>query len=224
MGQRRVVDWARANPLSSLRHLARIQGMGLLLGVVACASLAQGTLYTTWVLYTTFKFGWGPSENGWSLFAVGIVSAGVQGLLLGRLLKHFSAQQIAMWGLLSSAIAFVLWGLVTKGWMMYPVILANLLGAAVGATLQSLVSSAAGVDNQGQTMGALSGLSSLMAVIAPAFGAPLLGLVSHLPAGDWRIGAPMYFCAALQTLALWLAVKHFRGKPRPHIPTAPAAP
>ncbi len=38
-------------------------------------------------------------------------------------------------------------------------------------------------------MGALSGLSSLMAVIAPAFGAPLLGLVSHLPAGDWRIGA-----------------------------------
>ena len=224
MGQRRVVDWARANPLSSLRHLARIQGMGLLLGVVACASLAQGTLYTTWVLYTTFKFGWGPSENGWSLFAVGIVSAGVQGLLLGRLLKHFSAQQIAMWGLLSSAMAFVLWGLVTKGWMMYPVILANLLGAAVGATLQSLVSSAAGVDNQGQTMGALSGLSSLMAVIAPAFGAPLLGLVSHLPAGDWRIGAPMYFCAALQTLALWLAVKHFRGKPRPHIPTAPAAP
>jgi GMP synthase (glutamine-hydrolysing) len=49
-----------------------------------------------------------------------------------------------------------------------------------------------------------------MAVIAPAFSAPLLGLVAHLPQGDWRIGAPMYFCAALQASALLLAVLHFR--------------
>ena len=97
---------------------------------------------------------------------------------------------------------------------MYPVIFANLLGAAVAATMQSVISSAADSRNQGQTMGALSGLNSLTAVIAPAFGAPLLGLVSHLPAGDWRIGMPMYFCAALQALALVLAVIHFRRAPR----------
>ena len=36
------------------------------------AALAQFILYTSWVLYTTFKFGWGPLENGWSLFAVGV--------------------------------------------------------------------------------------------------------------------------------------------------------
>ena len=213
--QRRQVDWPRANPLSSLKQLAQLKGVGLLVGVMACAGLAQFMLYTTWVLYTTFKFNWGPTENGWSLFAVGIVSALVQGLLLGRLLKRFTAQRLAVWGLLSSTAAFVLWGLVTEGWMMYPVIFANLLGAAVAATMQSLISSAADASNQGQTMGALSGLSSLMAVIAPAFGAPLLGLVSHLPAGDWRIGAPMFFCAALQALALLLAVIHFRRKPRP---------
>ena len=35
-----------------------------------------------------------------------------------------------------------------------------------------------------------------MAVVAPVIGAPLLGVVSHLPRGDWRIGAPFYFCAA----------------------------
>ena len=80
--------------------------------------------------------------------------------------------------------------------------------------MQSLISSAADTRNQGQTMGALSGLSSLMAVIAPAFGAPLLGMVSHFPAGDWRIGMPMYFCAALQALALVLAVIHFRRTPQ----------
>jgi DHA1 family tetracycline resistance protein-like MFS transporter len=81
-----------------------LKGVGLLVGVVACAGLAQFTLYTTWVLYATFKFGWGPTENGWSLFAVGIMSALVQGVLLGRLLKRFSAQRIAVWGLVSSTM------------------------------------------------------------------------------------------------------------------------
>lgn len=48
------------------------------------------------------------------------------------------------------------------------------------------------------------------AVLAPMFAAPLLALVSHYPAGDWRIGAPFYFCAALQLASLSLAILHFR--------------
>ena len=216
--KRRVVDWRRANPFSSLKQLAQLKGVGLLVGVMACAGLAQFTLYTT------FKFNWVPTENGWSLFAVGIVSALVQGVLLGRLLKRFTPQRLAVMGLVSSTLAFAAWGMVTEGWMMYPVIFANLLGAAVAATMQSLISSAADTRNQGQTMGALSGLSSLTAVIAPAFGAPLLGMVSHLPAGDWRIGAPMYFCAVLQALALLLAIIHFRRTPQPATVAMHAAP
>jgi MFS transporter, DHA1 family, tetracycline resistance protein len=90
------------------------------------------------------------------------------------------------------------------------VIFANILGAAVAASMQSIISGAADASKQGQTMGALSSLGSLMAVIAPAFGAPLLGMVSHLPADDWRVGAPMFFCAALQAMALLLAWAHFR--------------
>jgi DHA1 family tetracycline resistance protein-like MFS transporter len=31
-----------------------------------------------------------------------------------------------------------------------------------------------------------------------------------LPAGDWRIGTPFFFCAALQATAMVLAVVHFR--------------
>ncbi|MBC7942756.1 MAG: MFS transporter [Chitinophagaceae bacterium] len=208
--KRRHFELKRANPFVALKQLAQLRNVGLLMGVLACAGLAQFTLYTTWVLYTTFKFQWGPTENGWSLFAVGIVSALVQGVLLGRLLKRFTPQRLAVWGLLSSALAYVGWGLVTEGWMMYVVIFANVLGAAVAATLQSLISSAANASEQGQTMGSVSSLNSLMAVIAPIIGAPLLGVVSHFPAGDWRIGLPMYFCAALQALALGLAITHFR--------------
>jgi DHA1 family tetracycline resistance protein-like MFS transporter len=208
--RRRQLDWRRANPVSSLKQLAQLKGVGFLVGVLACAALAQFTLYTTWVLYTTFKFGWGPTQNGWSLFAVGIVSAVVQGGLLGRLLKVLSPQRLAVYGLVSSTLAYVAFGLVTEGWMMYVVILSNILGNTVGAAMQSLVSGAANKSEQGQTMGSISGLNSLMAVIAPIMSAPLLGIVSHLPKGDWRIGAPLFFCALLQGLALLFALLHFK--------------
>ena len=218
--KRRATDWRRANPLTSLRELAALKGVGMLVGVLAFAGLAQYSLYTVWVLYGSFRFGWGPTENGWSLFAVGLVSALVQGVLLGRLLKRLGAQRLAVAGLVSSTLAFTAWGLATQGWVMVVVIFANVLGAAVAASLQGLVSAAADERSQGQTLGAVSSLNSLMAVVAPALAAPLMATVSHLPASDWRVGGPMFFCAALQAAALVLAAVHFRRAARRKAPSS----
>jgi len=94
--------------------------------------------------------------------------------------------------------------------MLYAVIFANVLGVAVSASIQSLISNAADPSSQGRTAGAVGSLNSMMAVVAPAIGAPLLATVSHLPHGDWRIGAPFYFCALLQAASTLIAVRHFR--------------
>ena len=96
-------------------ELGRLGGVGLLVAVVACTALSQFVLYTSWVLYTTFKFGWGPQENGWSLFTVGCMSALVQGVLLGRLLKRFSPQRLAIVGLVSSTLAYLALGRGDRG-------------------------------------------------------------------------------------------------------------
>ncbi len=208
--RRRAFSWQSANPIRAFRGLTQLKGVAPLVAVIACSGLAQFVLYTTWVLYTTFKFGWGPLENGWSLAAVGVVSAIVQGLLMGKLLRRFSPRRLAVLGLLSSTLAYLLWGAATEGWMMFAIIFVNLLGATVAASIQSIISSAADAHSQGQALGAVGGLNSLMAVVAPVLGAPLLAAVSHLPKGDWRIGAPFYFCAALQATALVLAALHFR--------------
>ena len=212
--RRRPFAWKRANPIAALTTLAQLKGAGLLVAVIACTGLAQFVLYTTWVLYTTFKFGWGPMENGWSLAVVGIASVIVQGVLLGRLLKRFTPQRLAVAGLVSSTIAYALYGAATQGWMMYVVIGCNLLGFTVAASIQSIISGAADATTQGQTMGAVSSLNSLMAVVTPVLGAPLLGAVSHLSKGDWRIGAPFYLRSALQLAAMVLAWIHFRGARR----------
>ena len=208
--KRKAFQLRAANPWAALQRLTALKGVGSLVGVVAFSGLAQFMLYTTWVLYTTFKFGWGPLENGWSLAAVGVVSVIVQGFLLGKLLKFFAPQTLAILGLISSALAYLFWGLAYEGWMMFAVIGVNFLGFTVTAAVNSMISSAADASSQGATLGAVSSLNSLMAVLAPLIGAPLLALVSHLPKGDWRIGAPFYFCAALQLVSMLLAVYHFR--------------
>ena len=209
--KRRPFEWKAANPLEAFTALMALPGIGKVVGVIACTGLAQGVLYNVWVLHNTFKFGWDTQANGWSLAAVGVVSVVVQGFLLGKLLKRFPPRRLVVIGLVSSTCAYFLWGLASQGWMMYAIIFANLLGFTVTASVQSLVSSAADAKTQGQTMGSVSSLNSLTAVVAPVLASPVLMAVSHLPQGDWRIGAPLYFGAALQFTALLLAWLHFRS-------------
>ncbi len=207
---RRRFDWRSANPVSALKKLGNLKGVGPLMLVIGLASLSQFVLHTSWVLYTHFKFGWGPLENGLSLFAIGSMAVLVQGFLLPRLLKLFSPQRLVVLGLISSTIANFFWGVASSGWMMIAVIGFNLLGFAANAAIQSLIANAADPSTQGETMGAVASLNSLMAVIAPIIGAALLSLASGLPKGDWRIGAPFYFCALLQAMALYFGWRHFK--------------
>lgn len=208
--RRRPIRPQAFNPVLALTALARVKGVGLLVAVVACSGLAQYMLYTVWVLYSTFKFGWGTLESGASLGVVGLVSVLAQGVLMGRLLKRFGAPRLAQLGLLSSALAYLGWGLATQGWMMFAIILMNLLSVTVTPAIQSLISSAVPANEQGQTMGAVAGLQSLTMVVAPILGAGLLGAVAELPRGDWRVGMPFFFCSALQATSLALALWHFR--------------
>ena len=221
--RRKAFEWRRANPFSAMRGLSRLRGVGPLVAVIGLAALAQFTLHNSFVLYTTFKFGWGPADNGWALFTVGLMSVLVQGFLLKHLLRRFSPRALAVGGLAASTLTYFAFGAATAGWMMFVVIIVgNLLGGSAAAVIQSHVSNAADERSQGQTMGSVAALNSMMAVIAPLVSASLLGVVSHLPKGDWRMGLPFYFCAALQFVGASIAAWHFRHA-RYGIVAAPAA-
>ncbi len=126
------------------------------------------------MLFTHFRFGWGPRENGFALFCVGLVAAVVQGVLLGRMLRRFGEVRLALLGLATGTVAYVLYGLAPQGWMMYAIIVGNFVSFAAGPALQGIVSNAVGPQEQGVTMGALSSIQSIMFVVAPAIGTPLL--------------------------------------------------
>jgi len=207
--RRTAFSLARANPLSALLKLLRHHEIGSLVVVFALIVLAQLILQVTWVLYTNFRFGWGPRDNGFALFCVGLVATVVQGALLSRLLQRYGEVRIALAGLAIGMFAYLFYGLAQHGWMMYAIIVGNFLSFAAGPALQGLVSNAVGPGEQGVTMGALNSINSIMFVVAPAIGTPLLGSVSHLPPSDWRVGTTFYLSAILQAIALVLARRHF---------------
>jgi DHA1 family tetracycline resistance protein-like MFS transporter len=212
--RRTPFDWRKANPVASLMGLIHLKGVGALVAVIALSTLSQFMLHSTWVLYTTFKFGWGPHETGWSLMMVGIVNVLMQGLLLKHILKRMSPQRLVLIGLMTSALAYLAYGLVPASWMLFVVILLNMPAAATGSLLQSMVSGAAAANIQGRTLGAVSSLNSMMAVLAPVIGAGLLALVSSAPRGDIRLGLPFFVGAVIQLLALGLAILHFQRQRR----------
>nr|WP_225863599.1 TCR/Tet family MFS transporter [Ideonella benzenivorans] len=222
--RRHPIDWRKANPVASLKRLGEVQGVGMLVAVIGLSSLAQFILHTTWVLYTTFKFGWGPKENGWSLFTIGVMAVLVQGGLIRVALKRMAPQRIAVIGLVSSAVCYLLWGLATQGWMMYAIIVLDIFGMMVSTSLQTLVSTAVDEHSQGRTLGSVASLNSLTAVAAPVIGSFLLQMTAHFPHGDWRIGAPFYLCALLQVAATVLAFRHFRRHPSVVMPASTEAP
>jgi DHA1 family tetracycline resistance protein-like MFS transporter len=207
--RRRPIELRKVNPFVALLGLTRLKGVGMLVTVIALVSLAQFIVHGTWVLSNTFRFGWGPPENGASFFVLGATAATVQGGLLGWLLEKLGERRLVLAGLASGTIAYVGYGLATHGWMMYAIIVVNLLAFGVAAALNAVVSKAAPKNEQGLAMGSLSSLNSAVAVLGPLLGIPLFARVSHFPPNDFRVGAPFFMSALLSAIALGLAALHF---------------
>ncbi|GAB3414056.1 MFS transporter [Massilia agilis] len=210
-GQRSPVDFSRINPLGALARLAARRDIRGLVVVYTLVTFAGVMLQSTWVLYTTFRFGWGPRDNGIAMFCVGLAAVVVQAGLLSVLMRRFGEVRLSMLGLGSGAIAYLLYGLVTQGWLMYVVILCNLLAFAAGPALQAIVSKTTASSQQGELMGSLQSVGSLGVIIMPLVGTAIIGAVSHLPPHDWRAGASFYLCAGMQVLAILVARRYFAG-------------
>ena len=209
-GLRAPLQLARLNPFSALLRLVRRREIRGLVIVITLVTFAQMMLHSTWVLYTTFRFDWTPRDNGIAMFCVGLVSAVVQAGLLAVLIRRFGEVRLSLMGIASGAFAFLGYGLATQGWMMYALILCNLLAFAAGPALQGIVSKATPPERQGELMGSLQSIGSLGVIVTPLIGTAILGAASHLPASDWRIGSSFFLCAAMQVVAIVVARHYFR--------------
>ncbi|MBV8094156.1 MAG: TCR/Tet family MFS transporter [Acetobacteraceae bacterium] len=200
--RRRLFSWKRANPAGSFRALAADPGIARLALGWACMWFGLGALQSTFVLYTGLRFGWGPPNNGAALAAIGLSQAVVQGLLVRRIIVGLGERRAAMAGQACTAMAYAIYGSATRGWMMYPGIVVQALGAVANPAMRALISIRAGPDRQGEIQGALSSVEGVTAIISPVVASSLFGAFSAPGARPYMPGAGFYAAAALYLAAL----------------------
>jgi len=195
---------ARANPFSALFNLVRQKEIGSLVVVFFLFTIAHMAMIQTWVLYSHFRFGWGTAENGILLGCVGILSVVVQGGLMGRLVKRFGEERLALTAVGVNIFVQLGYGLSQVGWLMYVILFMGFLIFTAGPSVQAVVSKLSDPSKQGITLGSLQAVNSLSMVIGPLVGNAILAQVAHLPPTDIRMGASFFFNASLNLAAFLL--------------------
>jgi MFS transporter, DHA1 family, tetracycline resistance protein len=215
LDRRRRFSWREASPLRSLKGLGRYVVVLNLVGTLLCTYLAQQALYSTWVLYTTYRFDWDTWEQGISLAVFGAVTVLVQAALLPILLPRLGERRALVLGLICSVVGYVLYGLATAGWMMYVIIVASGLSVIAQPAAQGLISNAVPADEQGAIQGALASLLSLTAIIGPIIATALFSYFTAPTQAVTIPGAPFFLGASLMLVASLLALRAFTRSPAP---------
>ena len=92
-------DWRHANPFGAVVLLRRYPQVFGLATVFFLINLAQFSLNSTYVLYTDYRYGWGPQAVGYTLGLVGLCSGLVQAVLVRRLMPRLGERRMILAGL-----------------------------------------------------------------------------------------------------------------------------
>lgn len=189
--RRRAFEWRRANPVGALIWLKSAHPTVLMLAATVLVwTISYQSLYTIWSYHGQLRYGWSPEQVGWSLAAVGVSGALVQGVLSRRLIPRFGQRQIIKFGLVSAVAGYSTYAMADVGWMVYLGIAVACLQGLVFPCLQGLMSAEIGPSEQGELQGALASIQSLSAIIGPPLMTNTFGWFSGGGAPVYAPGAP----------------------------------
>ncbi|MEN9865250.1 MAG: Tetracycline efflux transporter [Pseudomonadota bacterium] len=206
-------SWKRANPVASLLWLRTQPEVLALVFVTFLMALAHLVYPMTFVLYADYRFQWGMKEVGYTLGAVGVLGAIVQGGLIGRLKKLLGERRMLLVGSLCGAVAFFLYGLVPTGMLMLLVLPIGAFWGIAGPAAQAIMTRHIPPNEQGRLQGAIGSLNSVAGIIGPTIFTRTLATVAASSTPLWYAGATFWLSAALVALAGVVAWRATRGEP-----------
>jgi MFS transporter, DHA1 family, tetracycline resistance protein len=196
---RRKFEWSRANPVGAMKQIRRYPIIYGLLLSLTFLYIAMHAVHSNWSFYVIEKFGWNEAMIGYSLGAVGLLSALVQGYLIKLILPRIGQKRGVYIGLFLYAMGFALYAFASAGWMMFLIMVPYILGSIAGPSLQGIISTKVTANEQGELQGALTSLQSLTSIIGPP-------LMTNLFYEFTKKGAPIYFPGAPMLLAAVLTL------------------
>ena len=161
-------DWARANPMGSLKLLRSHPELFGLAFVLFLMNLAHFVLPAVAVLYMGYRYGWGPLPVGLVLAGVGVFAMIVQGGLVRRVVPKIGERRALAVGLLFGALGFFIYGLAPTGIVFLAAIPVMSLWGFAMPSAQAIMTKHVSVSEQGQLQGANASLMSLAGIFAPA--------------------------------------------------------
>ena len=212
---KREFSWERANPVGALKALKRFPAVLGLAESYFILNCAQMMLFSTWALYTSYRYHWSTTWVGLSLMFTGAITGVVQVVLVKRLVPMLGETRAVVFGMCISCATQIGYGLAPYGWMIYVIIVCGSLAGVAGPSLQAYITKHVPANEQGAVQGVFSGLASLAGIPAPFLATWSFGWAIS-PARSFHLPGIAFFEAALLIfVALLLAVRTFRQNHEP---------
>ncbi|MDB5483314.1 MAG: major facilitator superfamily transporter [Caulobacteraceae bacterium] len=213
-----AVNWARANPLGSLRFLRERPQLGGLALVGFLYQLGFTVLPAIFVLYSGYRYGWTPAILGLTFLATGVSQILVAAFVVGPVVKRVGERGAVLLGLGSGALGLLIYSLAPNGWIYMAGVPAFALTGLVNPGLQGLMTRRVGPQHQGQLQGVFQSFQGIASVVGPPlFGLTFAWAVRHDGALH-QPGLPILIASALFLGAFLLSIRVATPAPA----TAPA--
>ena len=177
----------------------RIPGIVPLMVISFLTTFVFAGAEATTAMWTERQYGWGPRQNGYLFAFLGVVSAAIQGGLIGRLTRRFGEKRLIVQG----AAVFALGMFLIPFSDTLPVLMIAVTSLAYGFSvitpaLNSLISRRVGAADQGTVLGAARSVTTLARVVGPAWAGVLFaGFGRHWPYFGGAVAMLLVFALAI---------------------------
>lgn len=204
---RRPFAWRQANPLGAILTVMRYPALSALLAIYVLINISERSLQSVWVLYTGYRYSWGPTETGLSLAAIGLLAGTVQGVFVRMFVAKLGEPKTAVIGLVIAILGYVCYGLASQPWMLYATMVFAVFGGLTQPSISALMSRTVLPSQQGLLQGALGSLQSFTGIVAPPMAAALFASFIGESAPAEIPGMPFFAAALLYVIGLVIAVR-----------------
>jgi DHA1 family tetracycline resistance protein-like MFS transporter len=197
--------------------------LAFVLTIYFLSIVAFSIMTTSFSLFMMFRLGYDAWHNGWIFAFVGIVSAIIQGGLIGKAVKRFGEPVLIITGLLLFSISLILSPFVGPATGVIGILsicaLSAIGNAFSGPSLTSLASKSASAGEQGVVLGVTQSVASLARAVGPSIAAFMIySAIAHYGfdglrhnMSDASILRTFWTAAAIQFVAFLLAVYFARA-------------
>ncbi len=164
----RLAAMPRADRWRQFRQATVRSDVGLMLAMGFLAGLVFAGLETTFAMWSRRQLGWGPEQNGWLFAYIGLITAAVQGGLIGRLAPRVGETRLLIAGSALLAIGIATIPFATGLAVLLPAMAVVAVGYGISQpALNTLISLQLGADAQGGGMGLARSATTLARIVGP---------------------------------------------------------